>query len=169
MAKGNRQVKSASSLRREGSIARIMVATDLSPVGNRAVEYARMLAEGLGASVFVVHVVPPVLQVEGVDAAAVARQGEAWARQRLANIDVDPSCITIVHGPVVDSIAKEARRRRADVVVVGSRGLGGWKKWVLGSVAQSLLQSAPCPVLIVPKGIRLPRTRAVRGRRGASK
>ncbi|GIW45802.1 MAG: hypothetical protein KatS3mg077_3084 [Candidatus Binatia bacterium] len=169
MATGNRPVKSVRPLQLEGTIERILVATDLSPVGNRAVEYARMLADGLGANVFVVHVVPPVLQVEGVDAAAVARQGEAWARQQLANIDIDPGCITIVHGPVVDSIAKEARRRRADVVVVGSRGLGGWKKWVLGSVAQSLLQSAPCPVLVVPKGIRLAKTRPLRGRRGASK
>lgn len=39
----------------------------------------------------------------------------------------------------------------ADLLVVGSRGLGGLKRLVLGSVSQQCAQQAPCPVVIVPQ------------------
>lgn len=46
-------------------------------------------------------------------------------------------------------IVEEAERWPADLIVVGSRGLTGVKRWLLGSVAQSVLRHAPCSVEVV--------------------
>lgn len=134
---------------------KILVASDFSPVANRALGYAFALARKFGGSVVLVHAVPPVLQVEGIDAAALARRGEAKARQLAEKLKPQPDRVIIVHGQPVECIVREAKKQRADLLVVGSRGLSGWKKWLLGSVAERVLQNAPCPVLVVPKGARV--------------
>jgi nucleotide-binding universal stress UspA family protein len=64
---------------------------------------------------------------------------------------------TIVPEPPVSAILTAARRLRADVVVVGSRGHGVLGRLVLGSVSRGVVRRATCPVLVV-KG----RARAVR-------
>jgi nucleotide-binding universal stress UspA family protein len=56
---------------------------------------------------------------------------------------------TVVHeGQAADVICAEAKG--ADLLVVGSRGLGGFRGLLLGSVSQQCAHFAPCPVLIVP-------------------
>ncbi|MCX8073450.1 MAG: universal stress protein [Candidatus Binatia bacterium] len=159
MATSDRKVKAGKKLHslNAGGPKRILAATDFSSIGNRAVAYAMSLSEVLNAQVVVVHVVQPVLQVEGLDAAALAKEGEAWAKRQVQKLGSQPAAVVITHGSPVDSILREAKKHRADLVVVGSRGLSGWKKWILGSVAQRLLQMAHCPVLVVPKQARLPK------------
>ena len=48
-----------------------------------------------------------------------------------------------------DQIIKEAKRRNADIIVVGSRGMGKWKGAMLGSVSRTLATISRIPVLIV--------------------
>jgi nucleotide-binding universal stress UspA family protein len=55
-------------------------------------------------------------------------------------------------GHPADVLVAEARG--ADLLVVGSRGLGGFKGLLLGSVSQQCAHHAPCPVAIVPNGSR---------------
>ena len=52
-------------------------------------------------------------------------------------------------GHPVDRIIRVAQDEQADLIVMGSRGLGGFKRLVLGSVSEGVLHHAPCPVLIV--------------------
>ncbi len=47
------------------------------------------------------------------------------------------------------AIEEEARSRHADLVVIGTRGHSGLKHLLLGSVAERVVQKAPCPVLAV--------------------
>jgi nucleotide-binding universal stress UspA family protein len=54
----------------------------------------------------------------------------------------------LVDGGAVSVLTKEAAN--ADLLVVGSRGLGGFRKALLGSVSHECAQHASCPVLIVP-------------------
>lgn len=54
----------------------------------------------------------------------------------------------VVHGSAVANLMDEGRR--ADVLVVGSRGLGGFAGLLLGSVSRQLVTHAPCPVVVVP-------------------
>ena len=51
-------------------------------------------------------------------------------------------------GQAADAICEEAKG--AELLVVGSRGLGGFRGLLLGSVSQQCAHFAPCPVLIVP-------------------
>ena len=48
------------------------------------------------------------------------------------------------------ALVAEAEAERADVLVVGSRGLSGFRELILGSVSHSCCRHAPCPVLVVP-------------------
>jgi nucleotide-binding universal stress UspA family protein len=52
-------------------------------------------------------------------------------------------------GHPVDRIVAAARDIQADLIVLGSRGLGGWNSYLLGSVSDGVLHHAHCPVLIV--------------------
>jgi nucleotide-binding universal stress UspA family protein len=58
--------------------------------------------------------------------------------------------VTAVHGFPVEELIKAGAG--ADVIVLGSRGAGGFTRLMLGSVATQVAQHAPCPVLIVPPG-----------------
>jgi nucleotide-binding universal stress UspA family protein len=46
-------------------------------------------------------------------------------------------------------IEEEAVEQRADLIVIGTRGLSGLKHLLLGSIAERVVQKAPCPVLTV--------------------
>jgi nucleotide-binding universal stress UspA family protein len=46
-------------------------------------------------------------------------------------------------------IQEEAEEQHADLIVIGTRGLSGLKHLLLGSVAERVVQKAPCPVLTV--------------------
>jgi nucleotide-binding universal stress UspA family protein len=56
--------------------------------------------------------------------------------------------VTAVHGFPVEEIIKAGSD--ADIIVLGSRGAGGFTRLMMGSVAGQVAQHAPCPVLIVP-------------------
>jgi hypothetical protein len=61
-------------------------------------------------------------------------------------------CETIVrideqpHEPIV----QEAKKRNVDLIVMGTRGMSGLKRVLMGSVAQKVIGYAPCPVMVVP-------------------
>jgi nucleotide-binding universal stress UspA family protein len=56
--------------------------------------------------------------------------------------------VTAVHGFPVEEIIEAGRD--ADIIVLGSRGAGGFTRLLMGSVAGQVAQHAPCPVLILP-------------------
>ena len=53
-------------------------------------------------------------------------------------------------------IEEEAERQQADLIVIGTRGLSGLKHLLLGSIAERVVQHAPCPVLTVKTCVRKP-------------
>lgn len=52
-------------------------------------------------------------------------------------------------GHPVDTILRVAEEKKADLIVLGSRGLGGFTRFLLGSVSDGVLHHAHCPVLVV--------------------
>jgi nucleotide-binding universal stress UspA family protein len=61
------------------------------------------------------------------------------------------TCLTALGRPARE-IVKAARQRRADLIVMGSHGLTGVRKLMLGSVTEEVLKTAAIPVLVVPPG-----------------
>ncbi len=62
----------------------------------------------------------------------------------------------VLHGAPAEQIVEAARRRDADLIVIGTRGRTGLSRVLLGSLAADLLDAAPCSVLIVPPPVRRP-------------
>lgn len=144
-------------------IRRIVAATDLSPVGNRAVAHALALAPE-GAEVVVVHVVSPNLMRNGrygrstypsfaqEHAAIVAER-----RQALETLACDakgakdnPVRLELIESDRPErALLETIEREAADLVCVGTIGRTGLGAVLLGSTAQTLLRGTRRPVLLV--------------------
>ncbi|WP_242910318.1 universal stress protein [Actinomadura terrae] len=140
----------------------ILVGTDGSDSSFGAVDRAAELAAATGATLLLATAYSPMparqragaaeqlgdlaYKVQGstpADDALRAARGRAVAA---GAADIEQAA---VEGEAVDVIARLARERAADLVVVGNRGLNTLAGRILGSVPASLSHRAPCDVLIV--------------------
>lgn len=148
---------SESSESRE-SRGRVLVATDFSENGERAVAAAIDYARQRGARIDVVHAfhVPlPANQYEVVIPDALVTQVRASAEARLGGVrmkieeaGVKATC-HLAPTPAAGGIVRVAEDIGADVIFVGTRGQTGLAHALLGSVAERVLRHAPCSVYIV--------------------
>jgi universal stress protein A len=142
---------------------RILHPTDFSRASRPAFARAVKLARQEGAELLIVHVmVPPAPFVgngyvspktyEDLEAAArksaetqlkavLARAKKAGARAKAI----------LTEGIPVEQIVRAAKGKRADLIVIGTHGRTGFSRFFLGSVAERVVQLAPCPVLTVRK------------------
>ena len=142
---------------------RIVVGVDDSEGSRRALEWAVAEARIRGARVEAVHVwhLPYVPTGPFVPApAAEPEMVEADARYVLTKsieaVDAgalpEPVDPILVCDGAVRGLLEHAKG--ADLLVVGSRGRGGFAGLLLGSVSQQVAQHAPCPIVVVPAGTR---------------
>jgi nucleotide-binding universal stress UspA family protein len=135
----------------------IVWSTDGSQHAERALPHVKELARAEGATITIVHVVE---RIEGGGAVGLPRRAdEAEVQAQLQKVagelsEEGFSVSLIIRGDVGTRPAHEvlevAREVDADLIVVGSRGLGAISGLLLGSVAHRLLHIARCPVLVVP-------------------
>jgi nucleotide-binding universal stress UspA family protein len=138
----------------------IVCATDGSEHGDRALDYAVQLAVLEAASLHVVHVTETLVgpHVAGLDARADEEEIDSRIRAQAEAIPVQYGIETTVDigmthsGNIAHQIAQIARDRKADLLVIGTRGHSALPGALLGSVTQRLLHLSPCPVLAVPPG-----------------
>jgi nucleotide-binding universal stress UspA family protein len=130
---------------------RILVAVDGSENSTRATVAAVPIAEKYGAEILVLNVIlgrayDQFKTVAEKKAREIVDREVELARSRgvKARWEVLPSAESIV-GQIVDY----ADREKADLIVMGSRGLGGFKRMVIGSVSCGVVTHARCPVLVV--------------------
>jgi nucleotide-binding universal stress UspA family protein len=136
----------------------IVVGVDGSDTSQRALEWALEAGRVHEATVEVVHAWAfPYMTGEPFAAAAFDPTPLADAARRTIDAAVEsadtsglpaPVTRTLMNGGAAASILEVARA--ADLVVVGSRGLGGFTGLVLGSVSHHVVHHAPCPVIVVP-------------------
>lgn len=120
----------------------ILFPTDFSPASEAAGSIARAMALEAGARLHVLHVVPPVTDPSQL-AAQLARAG-----QRLAEgLRVETALRTGLAGR---TIVHYAREKGIGLIVLGTHGRTGFSHAILGSVAETVVRLAPCPVLTVP-------------------
>ncbi len=131
------------------SAQRLLIAVDGSTLAEHAAGRGADLAQKLGATAALVHVIDP-------DAGTVAGAPttEHEGRQLLAGLTrgpvLDAAAAFVVFGPPPTAIGDAAHQWQADLVVVGSHGRGRIQRMVLGSVADAVIRHAPCAVLVVP-------------------
>jgi nucleotide-binding universal stress UspA family protein len=141
-------------------IKRILVPVDFSEPSLAALRHAIELARPLKATVDVLHVVEAVAYAPMVGATVDLDQLRE-EREREARRQLDRLVATLGKGrgrkrallrvgTAARSIVDEAKRRGADLIVMATEGRHGIGRWLLGSVAERVVRTAGCPVLIVP-------------------
>lgn len=135
----------------------VMVGVDGSPDAQRALEWAVELAGAVGAEVVAVHAVGLLEHLgEGDPVPATGHREELRDRfegQWCAPLDgADiPSRRLLRDGPPALALLGAADEVGADLVVVGSRGLGGFPELLLGSTSAQLAAHCRHPLTIVPR------------------
>ena len=86
---------------------------------------------------------------ELAQAQAVVDRAVAEIRSLVTSPDVTVSGRVIEHSRVDEGILQVAQDTRADIIVVGTRGLSPLRSAIMGSVSHSLIEKASCPILIV--------------------
>ena len=139
----------------------ILVAIDGSAASQEACRQAVLLARLSEATLTILHVAVPASPrnpMSIVEARQVAGVAEAQGRRYLGEAQALAEGIVPYHtelhtGPPAEAICRRAGELDADLVVVGSRGLGALERFLLGSVSTAVVQRAPCSVLVVrPRG-----------------
>jgi nucleotide-binding universal stress UspA family protein len=129
---------------------RLLVATDGSAWSEVAVDHALGLAQTYHSAVFLLHVERPRPQSGDDAATADGKELMALMAARAAAAGV-PHETRLAQGNVVETILDTAASTRCDGIVLGSRGLTGWKRLMLGSISNAVAAKAPQPVLIVKR------------------
>ena len=114
---------------------RILVAVDGSDFSDAAVDQAISLGGICNSEIFAIR--------EHLDK----------AKEKVDKAGIP--CETIVHmgGSPHEFIIQEAKDKGIDLICMGTHGRTGLKRILMGSVAQSVIGHAPCPVLVVPPGV----------------
>ena len=149
---------------------KILVAFDGSEASKHALDHAVSIADLMKAEVHVVSVVPkvmmPVFPDEGFGAAPItAAQDLGDYQNRMRDIygksleeaksDImghfpDLKVTTqLLDGRPSSTIVDEAENNDMDLIVIGSRGLGGITGWILGSTSRRIVESCTKPVLVI--------------------
>ena len=159
---------------------KILCAIDGSRYSQWALDWLRQLCVPTDASLLLVYAVdmrqfksPPNLNRTGratlVKVLECSLEGGArlleWAEVKAAATWPDVRA-KLLRGRPAEAIARAAMRERADLLVIGSRGVTEFQPLLLGTVSRELLMQAPCPVLVVKKSARKP-TRVVLGADGS--
>lgn len=138
----------------------LLVASDFSPPSAVALDYGREFARSYGARLHVLHIVQNVLVQYspdvGMTSPLLQENLEDDARRQLGALVTqdDQQTLTIVtvvesSANVADGIVDYARRHAIDLIIVGTHGRGAVKQFLMGSAAERVVRTAPCPVLTV--------------------
>jgi nucleotide-binding universal stress UspA family protein len=140
------------------ALNKVLVATDFGEAADSALSYGRALARSFGAELHLLHVTDDVRLTAGVAEfyvpvdANLQAQIEDAAKARLADLAIDndgPKCriAVLTSATPAPAIVEYARAQQIDLIVMGTRGRGALAHLLLGSVAERVVRTAPCPVL----------------------
>lgn len=137
----------------------ILVAVDGSGPSRHAARYALSLARQTKAKVTLLAVLPPPevvplgpLSGYAVVSPAISKEEVHKVEARLEEIAAEhrdvPVTKVVEMGPVADTIIDTAHHKGVDLIVMGARGLGPGRRFLLGSVSDRVVHHAHCPVTV---------------------
>ena len=146
---------------------RIMVPIDGSPTSNQGLKEAIALATDPSARLCLLHVVDELVVTQGFDGTAyipenyidefieaLRKDGKkllarAEERVKKSNVKVETVLLETLGHRVAELIIKQAKKWRADVIVLGTHGRRGLSRLLMGSDAEMVVREARVPVLLV--------------------
>jgi len=146
-------------------LQRVLVATDFGPASDAALRYGRELASRLGASLTVLHVVDDMYMRVSISASGfgyltelttIQRDTEEAAQRNLKALfsgeeqaALHARTELIVSNTPATAIVEFAAHDRADLIIIGTNGRTGAARFFIGSVAERVVRTAACPVLVI--------------------
>lgn len=144
------------------ALKNVLVATDFGDASNAALAYGREFARTFGATLHVLHVVDDIAsrmsgaEFTTVDIGRLQLDLEESARQGMTETLTDPdtgavgaTTILRVSSNPAATIVAFATEADIDCIVIGTHGRGALAHLFVGSVAERVVRTAPCPVLTV--------------------
>ena len=144
------------------TIKRILVPVDFSTPSLQALAYACQVAKRLEAELLIVHVIEPAFRADATDVYVASPRGAVLLQEqlRLTEARLTRLCADLtkkgyrVHsivkrGSPARAITDTAARVGAHLIVMGTLGRTGLAHMLIGSVAERVVRTAPCPVLTV--------------------
>ena len=139
----------------------VLVATDFSEPSAVALAYGRELARTFGAQLHVLHIAESVLTTPGLEfygASVTELQGtiESAAHREINRLvtdddrnDLGAKAVVRTWANAAPAIVDYAEEAEINLIVMGTHGRGGLTHFLMGSVAERVVRTAPCPVLTV--------------------
>jgi nucleotide-binding universal stress UspA family protein len=141
------------------NLKKILVPIDFSPMSKQTLQYAVRFAEQFGCEIVLLHVIEPVTAIAGaplaVDIFGQPEQDTVAAEAELACLakssgsypNAFTSAVRIGHAP--NEITKAAKELDVDLIMIATHGYTSWRHLCIGSTAERVVRTAPCPVLVV--------------------
>ncbi len=143
-------------------IETILVATDFSDTAKKAMDTAIDMARHFEAQLVILHAYNVEIPIASpmMTGGYILPDGFFEEIGKQARLQVEAAAKEVsdkgvaavgvaIDEPAALAIVDEAKRRKADMIVMGTRGLTGIKHMALGSIADKVVRTAPCPVLTV--------------------
>ena len=130
-------------------IQRILCPVDFSEASRNAVRYAHEFAKGMGSSLVLLNVVEPRPMAVDMSLSYVPLEEdleEIIKAEREQGVEVEAE---VEIGTPSEVIINKSRERDVSLIILGSHGKTGLSRLLMGSVAESVVRKAACPVLIV--------------------
>jgi nucleotide-binding universal stress UspA family protein len=144
---------------------KILVPLDFSASSGAALAAATAFAQRFHAELHLLHVVPTLPVINGVDnfpqiqtglETTFMKESQDRAEQSLAKcmgplvaLGVKASSTAEIGSDVVDSILTAIQSQNIDMVVISTHGISGWRPLVFGSIAEKLIRLVECPLLLL--------------------
>lgn len=141
--------------------SKILIPLDGSKLAEKVLPYATEIAQRFNADLLLVRVLQPMVVIPGNHETSSYRLDllqsiETEATLYLKNIQksltaqgLSVKFDLLEGGPIAEMIIEAAVDQNIDLIVISTHGYSGSKRWVYGSVANKVLQQAPCPVFLV--------------------
>jgi universal stress protein A len=140
-------------------IKKILYPTDFSESAEKAFDYALFLAESHGAELTLLHVVDQLhgfthYEILSLTPMEIVERIVKRAHENLQALverakGTAAATETVREGNTWDAICKTAIEENADIIVMASQGRTGLSHALIGSIAESVVRHASCPVLVV--------------------
>ncbi len=138
------------------SLSRIVVPVDFSDQCRGVLRYAKVLAEGYGSQLTLLHVVNPVYTIPatGISGPAMIPVPRSLVDQQAARLDqfgvdeLDGIAVRrlVYEGDTAEQIVEFIHTEGMDLVAMPTHGLGGLRRFLIGSVTAKILHEVDCPV-----------------------